>query len=271
MNKLKYPQQGMWRCCRLHDFVIVNLLFLILLWGNPAFADEQDQINEKSSIFASALSTEVDDDDDNRDYKNNDDKGHFDSDESRDERLTRITASGTGIADVLPTASVASARVVEGNTGLTQMVFTVSLSGLADGYVDVNYATSDGTSRAATDYTAKSGILTIPPGSTTAIIAVAVNGDTVYESDETLMMTLSAPSANLMLGTASATGTIINDDARHMNDTGIKTWGDSASNSLTVAQLTSPGQDADYGRDTNPVLNSSADGRAGFSFTKLDS
>ncbi|MDQ6988236.1 MAG: DUF1566 domain-containing protein [Mariprofundaceae bacterium] len=273
MNKRQYPHQGMRRW---HEAIVFSFLFLFLIISsaNQAFADQENNGNEKPTISISS-DFEADDDDGGG---NNDDKVHFDTDESQNDRLagyadqsTGGVVTGTDTADILPTASIANVRVVEGNTGITNMQFTVTLSRLADGYADVNYAISDGTSRAATDYTAKRGILTIPPGSTMATITVAVNGDTVYESDETLIVMLSAPSANLTLGTASATGTIINDDVRHMNDTGMTTWGNSFSNTLAVAQATSPGQDADYGRDSNPVQNSNVDGRAGFSFTKLDS
>ncbi|MDX8392441.1 MAG: DUF1566 domain-containing protein [Mariprofundaceae bacterium] len=297
MNGSKYLHQGMLRR-GVRNFFALSLLFLVLLSGNQAFADQKEQVNEKPTMPASASSADFDDDkarfdsddkatretlkiDAHRRHRHRSDDQQerwAETDESRNgrstdhvNRATRITATETDHDDVLPMASIASGSVVEGNTGITHMLFTITLSGFADGYADVNYATSDGTSRAAIDYTAKNSILTIPPGSTTATITVPVNGDAVYEADETLIVTLSAPSANVTLGTASATGTIINDDIRYMNDTGITTWGDSASNTLTIVPVTSPGQDADYGRDTNPALNSNADGRVGFSFTKLDS
>jgi len=76
-------------------------------------------------------------------------------------------------------------------------------------------------------------------------------------------MALFSPSRNLILGAATATGIIINDDVASMNDTGITT--------SDVASPAISGQDSDYGRDANPLLNSNADGRVGFSFTKLDS
>jgi hypothetical protein len=43
-------------------------------------------------------------------------------------------------------------------------------------------------------------------------VAVAIAGDTAYEADETFTLTLSNP-VNATLGTATATGTITNDDA----------------------------------------------------------
>ena len=110
-----------------------------------------------------------------------------------------------------PSVSVAAASVLEGNSGTTSLTFTVSLSWAASTTVTVAYATSNGTALAGSDYVAKSGTVTFGPGQTTATVTVTVNGDTVVEPDETLRLTLSAPSGAL-LGTASAVGTITNDD-----------------------------------------------------------
>jgi hypothetical protein len=78
--------------------------------------------------------------------------------------------------------------------------------------VDVDYATSDGTATAGSDYSAKSGTLVFAAGETSKQIDVTVNGDIQVESDETFTVTLSAP-FNADLGTSFvATGTITNDD-----------------------------------------------------------
>ena len=77
--------------------------------------------------------------------------------------------------------------------------------------VTVDYATSDGTATAGSDYTGASGTLTIPAGQASGTIAVSVSGDTTYEPNETLTLTLSNPvGATIVVG--AATGTIINDD-----------------------------------------------------------
>lgn len=54
------------------------------------------------------------------------------------------------------------------------------------------------------------GSVTVPAGQTTADIPVVIQGDTVVEPDEGYTVTISSPT--LQLGTATATGTIINDD-----------------------------------------------------------
>ena len=61
--------------------------------------------------------------------------------------------------------------------------------------------------------------------------------------------------------------------AAPLNDTGITTFGDAASNSLSTEPTDYPGQDASYGRDaaaTAGTLTKIGGGRAGFDFTKMD-
>ena len=122
------------------------------------------------------------------------------------------SCGGGGGGGTSPTVSIADVSVVEGNSGTTDLVFTLSLSAAAGTNATVNYATSDGTAVAGQDYTAASGSLSVPSGATSATITVSVNTDTNYEADETFTLTLSSPSG-LTLGTvSSATGTITNDD-----------------------------------------------------------
>src|SRR5262249_20288804 len=62
------------------------------------------------------------------------------------------------------------------------------------------------------DYQAKSGSVTIAAGETTAGVTVAVNGDTKYEDDENLTLSLTGATGGDVLG-AQAVGTGYNDDA----------------------------------------------------------
>lgn len=174
--------------------------------------------------------------------------------------------------------SVADNSVIEGNGGSAALTFTISLSVQANGNVTVDYATSDGTAiggvscGGGVDYITAGGALTISSGTTSTTLDVTVCGDTDYESNETFTVALSNVSANATFGTATATGSIANDDAGGLNDTGITGCYDPSTSTFgTVCpQATHPGQDAEYGRDSNPLINSDADGHAGFSFTKLD-
>ncbi|MBV9495282.1 MAG: right-handed parallel beta-helix repeat-containing protein, partial [Acidobacteria bacterium] len=125
------------------------------------------------------------------------------------------TATGTGTIvndDAVPTLSIAPASQAEGNSGLTNMPFTVTLSAPSEQTVTVNYATANGTAIAGSDYTATSGVLTFSPGTTSQTINVPISGDTIAEPDETFTVNLSGAS-NATISTISATGTIVNDDA----------------------------------------------------------
>jgi Calx-beta domain/IPTL-CTERM motif len=131
---------------------------------------------------------------------------------------TLATAQGTGTIvnddaapPPTPTLSVNNVSANEGDAGLTPFVFTVTLSAASASTVTVNYATSDGSATAGSDYVATSGVLTFAPGDLTMPVTVNVNGDTVAEPNETFFLTLSAP-VNATLANAQATGTIVNDD-----------------------------------------------------------
>ena len=73
-------------------------------------------------------------------------------------------------------------------------------------------ATSNGSAGAPGDYAAASTTVTIPAGETSKTVDVGVKGDALDEPDETFNVTLSSP-VNATLGDASATGTIVDDDA----------------------------------------------------------
>ncbi|MDE2719307.1 Calx-beta domain-containing protein [Candidatus Palauibacter polyketidifaciens] len=109
---------------------------------------------------------------------------------------------------VVPSASVSDASATEGRW----IGFTVSLSEATSRTVTVAYATSGGTATSGTDFTPQSGTLTFTANQTEKPVAVATTEDTMVEEDETFTLTLSSPT-NATLGDATATGTIIDDDA----------------------------------------------------------
>lgn len=207
--------------------------------------------------------------------------------------LGTATASGTILNDDdIPTISIDNVSKPEGNSGTTNLDFTVSLSAASAYDVTVDYTTANDSALVGSDYTATSSKLTIPAGLTVGTTSVQVNGDTTPETNETFSLILSNP-LGATLTTAWATGTIFNDDTwGKLNDTGVTTCGDYAyggsrihNNNLDCAKAGATttttgtdsagdpvpsGQDANFGRDANPLNNSSADGHTGFSFTKLD-
>jgi hypothetical protein len=122
------------------------------------------------------------------------------------------TPIATSNAVLVPSSlTINSVSVVEGNSGTTSAVFTVTLTPASPVDVTVNYATADGSATAGTDYVPATGILTFPAGVTARTIAVNVYGDAVVEPDETFAVNLSG-AANAIIGRSRGVGTIVNDD-----------------------------------------------------------
>jgi thermitase len=115
--------------------------------------------------------------------------------------------------------AITGSSVLEGNSGTTQLAFTVTLSATATTTVTVSYATVNGTATAGSDYVTASGTLSFAPGEMKKTIFVNAIGDTAHEANETFTVTLSGASANARITMASATGTITNDDAQPVSPT----------------------------------------------------
>jgi hypothetical protein len=90
-------------------------------------------------------------------------------------------------------------------------VFQVRLSAPSGREVRVDYATTDATAVAGSDYLAASGTLSFAEGETQREVAVQVAGDTFVEPDEAFLLELSNP-FNAALGDAQGVGTIGNGD-----------------------------------------------------------
>lgn len=114
--------------------------------------------------------------------------------------------------DALPTLSIDDVTLVEGNSGFTRAVFTVTLNATSAQNVTVIYASSNGTATAGIDYGSVSGTLTFAPGELTQTISPAVLGDTEVEADETFAINLSG-AINATIADGAGQGTIQNDDA----------------------------------------------------------
>ncbi|HEV3411647.1 MAG TPA: family 16 glycosylhydrolase [Puia sp.] len=97
----------------------------------------------------------------------------------------------------------------------TAFRFYIDLSAASQQKVSVQYATTDGTAKAGVDYTAVSGTVSIPAGQTETYVDVQVTGDSLRRTDQSFYMQLSTP-VNCTLGTAQATGTIVNSDLLYL-------------------------------------------------------
>lgn len=116
-----------------------------------------------------------------------------------------------GPAGGQPTISVGDKSVVEGDAGTKAMTFRITLSAPSTTEVRVTFATSDGTARAGSDYTARSGTRIFSPGQTVAYVSPPIIGDTLDEADEGLSLTLTAP-VGATIADGVGVGTIVDDD-----------------------------------------------------------
>lgn len=168
-------------------------------------------------------------------------------------------ADGTRTAAQLPlsgaaplrtaSVSIASAIQAEGNSGSTIYTFTVALNGAVYTTQTLGYtASGTGVDAAnAADFSGPvSGTVTFLAGETSKQIQISVSGDMTFEATETFSVTLSAPSAGLVLGNAVAIATISNDDAPPVNSIN----GTAGSDSL----IGSSGVDVLHGLAANDLL-----------------
>ena len=122
-----------------------------------------------------------------------------------DVTVADVSVTITDLVDpMLPVMSIADAR---GREAGGQLVFEVTLNGVAGRTVSVEYATIEGTARAGEDYEAVAGTATIAAGETGTRIVVPLHVDVVSEPDETFTVTLGGADGARLADT-SATGTI---------------------------------------------------------------
>jgi Tol biopolymer transport system component len=134
-----------------------------------------------------------------------------------DPDTSEVVAQATGTIlndDKLPTLSINSVSLAEGNAGTTAFAFDVTLAGATALPVTVQYSTTDGTAQAGSDYAPLNDTLTFAPGETKKAITVLVNGDATFELNEAFTVNLSnAVGATIARGKGTGRGTVQNDDA----------------------------------------------------------
>ena len=121
----------------------------------------------------------------------------------------RLSNSPSASVQGPPGLSVADAHADE-NTDAT-IDFAVTLNRASTMTVSVDYATSNGTASAGSDYTSTSDTLTFAPGDIAKTVSVPILNDAIDDGDETMTLTLSNAS-NARIADGTATGTINNSD-----------------------------------------------------------
>ncbi|QYZ69100.1 Calx-beta domain-containing protein [Neotabrizicola shimadae] len=124
--------------------------------------------------------------------------------------VTGLELNGDAILD-LPGITVADARLVEGDAGQAEMVFSLSLSDASEDAVTVQFRTADGTAVAGSDYVRQSGLVTFAAGETTQSVRIKIIGDTVQERNESVRLLLSN-AEGATIEDATGRGIIVNND-----------------------------------------------------------
>ncbi|MEL7296350.1 MAG: Calx-beta domain-containing protein, partial [Pseudomonadota bacterium] len=151
---------------------------------------------------------------------------------------------GGGGGSATPALSISDTTLTEGNSGITSLAFSVTLSAATTSEVTVDFTTQD-IDADDSDYTPTSGTVRIAAGATAASIDIPVSGDTTIERDERMSVELSNPQ-NATLADAVGEGTIVNDDFSLLSiASASQTEGDSGVTALSfVVSLDRPGIDA---------------------------
>jgi hypothetical protein len=131
----------------------------------------------------------------------------------------RAAATITNDDGAPPSVAIGAASVQEGDSGVVQLVFPLTLSVAAPQAISVSYALAGVTATEGRDFQGTGGTVSFSVGATTSSLLVSVLGDTDVEFDETVIATLTgAMNASVAFPPQqSAIGTILDDDAFRWN------------------------------------------------------
>jgi CSLREA domain-containing protein len=169
-----------------------------------------------------------------------------------------VSLSGRGIQPGSLKLSSASYTTSETNADHTFSI-PVSRTGGSDGAASVNYSVTDGSANSGSDYTivSASGTLNWTDGDAAdKSIVITVKGDTIYEADETVNISISAAGGATLGTPASAVLTITNDDP---NDITFNTSGNLPAGTYNNITINAPAVvilTGDVTANGNVVVNS---------------
>ncbi len=126
--------------------------------------------------------------------------------------INNTAVETASVPAILTTLSITNVTISEGDSGLKNAVFTVTLSAISAQTATVYYATSDNTALAGSDYLTAGGTLTFSPGITQQMLTVPVINDLTVEGNESFFVNLSTP-GNATIADGQGVGTIIDDDS----------------------------------------------------------
>jgi hypothetical protein len=129
--------------------------------------------------------------------------------------------------DAPPIVSIGDISVVEGDAGTANAQFTISISAPINEQITLDFQTDPGSAQAPADFTDTDLPITIPINTTTFTVDVPIVGDLLDEGNESFTATLSNISSNAVLGDATATATIEDNECIYcdnFNDGVLPIW-----------------------------------------------
>jgi hypothetical protein len=131
------------------------------------------------------------------------------------DRLFTMVLSAPATNSVIGTNGIATVTITDDDTAVnftaatatvaesaTNAVLTLVRTGVTNTVVSVNYATTNGTALAGSDYTNTTGTVTFNAGETNKTISIPVVADSLIEGKETFSVRLLSPT-NTLLGTVT--------------------------------------------------------------------
>ena len=148
--------------------------------------------------------------------------GNDDPETDRNFRVLLFNPANAGIStseatgwiwddDPKPVITIANSSLIEGDSGFSEMIFTIALDKPSKVPVSVHYTNQNGTAIAGRDYVGSSGVVPFATNKTTAALVIQVINNLWDEPDRTFSVVLDSP-ANAVLGQAKATGLIVDND-----------------------------------------------------------
>lgn len=120
---------------------------------------------------------------------------------------------------VIPIINISDAEIMEGNTGVTTLDYSINLQEAATEDITLNYTTDDGSAFQELDYHKAAGSITIPAGSTSSTLQLQIVTDLIKEGTELFHLVFDAGATQVELSKMSADIKIINDDTQLPYDT----------------------------------------------------
>lgn len=127
--------------------------------------------------------------------------------------LDDVRIIGEPLADGISALALGGATVVEGNSGITPIIFPITIDPPNPESIALEFRTKNATAFAGLDYVAASGPITIPPNTGTHPITLNVLGDAFFEPTETFTVEIVNASSNALITISDGIGQITDDDS----------------------------------------------------------